>query len=171
MPVRERDQNFGVTQRARSVFLFVCFNVLFKAAIFPFWTAVKEAYGGHVLENAWIARLEWGGGGVCVCVYTGHNWIVRKVNRQGVLLAPSVHRNSPSRIIFSNRLKGTLTELPAARVSGEKVKSEEGYPTVSIQHIPTVPLIHTIQTNPKFNSSYLITSVRVNRDRMKQHTE
>lgn len=50
----------------------------------------------------------------------GTSWMARKVNRLTVLPVPSVHRNSPSRIILSNRLKGTLTELPAACVPGGK---------------------------------------------------
>ena len=66
----------------------------------------------HMAPMCWRASRCTGSG-----LYETHNLMakVKKVNWQIVLPAPSVHCNSPSRIIFSKRLNGTLTELPAAR--------------------------------------------------------
>lgn len=68
---------------------------------------MKKAEGGHVLGSDRLHRGRGGG------VYS-RMVKVRKVNWQTVSPSPSVHCNSPSRIILSNRLKGTLTEPPAA---------------------------------------------------------
>lgn len=94
---------------------------------FSFYGAMHKAYGGHVLDGECLAaRLD----------------CRREESEPTVFLpAPSVHCNSPSRIILSNRLKGTLNELPAVRVPGGKPPRSclrEDIAATTVQHIPAV---------------------------------
>lgn len=73
---------------------------------------MKKAYGGHVLSD-WLGG--WRG------EVHGTQLDGKESESTDCSAVPSAHRNSPSRIILSNRLKGTLTELPAACVPGGKL--------------------------------------------------
>ena len=124
-----------VTPRAYAFVFFFTFNVLFREAVSR--GVMKRAYGGHVSEDVGIGEG----------LYKRYNHMAkarRKVNWQTGLPPPSVYWTLPWRIILSDRLKGTFTELPAACISQRKatrVKSEGGYPTMTKQHIPAELLI------------------------------
>lgn len=78
---------------------------------------MEEPYGGHVLEPV---RLK-------DCPRE-----TKESESTGWCAGSFCSLNSTSKIILPNRLKGTLTKLPAACVPGGKttqVNSRRGYPT------------------------------------------